>query len=99
MREPQTARCLTRTTDGEITDTQHWFRQSHGPGTAQRKHAVTELRTDSVQKRQWQKQQPYTFSDNTLALAEGLGVGTRDLKRIEVVGTPIAKGQFNFRKV
>ena len=41
---------------------------------------------------------PFETSDNTLALAEGLGVGSRDLKRIEVVGTPIAKGRFNFRK-
>jgi len=41
---------------------------------------------------------PFETSDNTLALAEGLGVGTRDLNRIEVVGTPIAKGRFNFRK-
>jgi uncharacterized protein (DUF362 family) len=42
---------------------------------------------------------PFETSDSTLALAEGLGVGSRDLKRIEVVGTPIAKGRFNFRKV
>ena len=41
---------------------------------------------------------PFETSDNTLALAEGLGVGSRDLKRIEVVGTPIARGRFNFRK-
>ena len=31
-----------------------------------------------------------------LALAEHLGVGTRDLKRIEVVGTPIAKARYKF---
>jgi uncharacterized protein (DUF362 family) len=42
---------------------------------------------------------PFETSDNTLRLAEGLGVGSRDLKRIEVVGTPIAKGRFNFRQV
>lgn len=41
---------------------------------------------------------PFETSDNTLRLAEGLGVGSRDLKRIEVVGTPIAKGRFNFRQ-
>ena len=41
---------------------------------------------------------PFETSDNTLALAEGLGVGSRDLKRIEVVGTPIAKGRFDFRR-
>jgi uncharacterized protein (DUF362 family) len=41
---------------------------------------------------------PFETSDNTLALAEGLGVGSRDLKRIEVVGTPIEKGRFNFRQ-
>ena len=29
---------------------------------------------------------PFETSDSTLALAEGLGVGSRDLKRIEVVG-------------
>jgi uncharacterized protein (DUF362 family) len=41
---------------------------------------------------------PFETSDNMLALAEGLGVGSRDLKRIEVVGTPISKGRFNFRQ-
>ena len=41
---------------------------------------------------------PFETSDSTLALAEGLGVGSRDLKRIEVVGTPIAKGRFDFRR-
>jgi len=41
---------------------------------------------------------PFETSDNTLAFAEGLGVGSRDLKRIEVVGTPIEKGRFDFRK-
>ena len=41
---------------------------------------------------------PFETSDSTLALAEGLGVGSRDLKRIEVVGTPIAKGRFPFRR-
>jgi uncharacterized protein (DUF362 family) len=40
---------------------------------------------------------PFETCDSTLALAERLGVGTRDLKRIEVVGTPIAKARFDFR--
>jgi len=41
---------------------------------------------------------PFETADSTLRLAEGLGVGSRDLKRIEVVGTPIAKARFNFRQ-
>lgn len=39
---------------------------------------------------------PFETCDSTLRMAEHLGVGTRDLKRIEVVGTPIAKAQFRF---
>ena len=39
---------------------------------------------------------PFETCDSTLKLAESLGVGTRDLKRIEVVGMPIAKAQFKF---
>jgi uncharacterized protein (DUF362 family) len=39
---------------------------------------------------------PFEKCDSTLRLAEGLGVGTRDLKRIEVVGTPIAKARYKF---
>jgi uncharacterized protein (DUF362 family) len=39
---------------------------------------------------------PFEKCDNTLRLAEHLGVGTRDLSRIEVVGTPIAKAQYRF---
>ena len=39
---------------------------------------------------------PFEKCDSTLKLAEGLGVGTRDLKRIEVVGTPIEKARFKF---
>jgi len=35
---------------------------------------------------------------STLRLAEQLGVGTRDLKQIEVLGTPIAKARFAFRQ-
>jgi uncharacterized protein (DUF362 family) len=39
---------------------------------------------------------PFETCDSTLRLAEHLGVGTRDLTRIEVVGTPIAKSRFRF---
>ena len=41
---------------------------------------------------------PFETTDSTLRLAEQLGVGTRDLKQIEVVGPPIAKAQFPFRR-
>lgn len=34
--------------------------------------------------------------DSTLRLAEDLGVGTRDLKRIEVIGTPIREALFSY---
>ena len=39
---------------------------------------------------------PFKSCDNTLRLAEEAGIGTRDLKRIEVVGTPIEKAKFDF---
>jgi hypothetical protein len=39
---------------------------------------------------------PFEKCDSTLRLAESLGVGTRDLKRIEVVGTPIARARYKF---
>ncbi len=39
---------------------------------------------------------PFEKCDSTLRLAESLGVGTRDLNRIEVVGTPIAKARYKF---
>jgi uncharacterized protein (DUF362 family) len=39
---------------------------------------------------------PFEKCDSTLRLAEGLGVGTRDLNRIDVVGMPIAKARFRF---
>ncbi len=42
---------------------------------------------------------PFETCDSTLKLAEQLGIGTRDLKRIEVIGLPIAKGRIEFRKV
>jgi uncharacterized protein (DUF362 family) len=41
---------------------------------------------------------PFEKCDNTLKLAEQLGIGTCDLKRIEVLGLPIAKGRIEFRK-
>jgi len=41
---------------------------------------------------------PFETRDSTLRLAEQLGVGTRDLRQIEVVGTPISKGRFDFRR-
>jgi uncharacterized protein (DUF362 family) len=42
---------------------------------------------------------PFEKCDNTLKLAEQLGIGTCDMKRIEVIGLPIAKGRIEFRKV
>jgi uncharacterized protein (DUF362 family) len=39
---------------------------------------------------------PFETCDSTLRLAEGLGVGTRDLRRIEVVGTSIERARFDF---
>jgi uncharacterized protein (DUF362 family) len=41
---------------------------------------------------------PFELCDSTLRLAEELGVGSRDLSRIEVLGTPIAQVRFDFRK-
>ena len=41
---------------------------------------------------------PFEFCDSTLRLAEELGVGTRDLKRIEVVGARIDEVVFDYRK-
>jgi hypothetical protein len=42
---------------------------------------------------------PFENCDSTLRLAEELGVGTRDLRQIEVIGTPIREAVFNFRAV
>jgi hypothetical protein len=42
---------------------------------------------------------PFEDCDSTLKLAEELGYGTRDLKRIEVVGVPISQAKINFRSV
>jgi uncharacterized protein (DUF362 family) len=39
---------------------------------------------------------PFEKCDSTLKLAEHLNVGTRDLARIEVVGTPIEKARYRF---
>ncbi len=39
---------------------------------------------------------PFERCDSTLQLAEQAGAGTRDLKRIEVIGTPIAEVRFDF---
>jgi len=41
---------------------------------------------------------PFEKCDSTLQLAEQLGIGTRDLKRIEVIGTPISKARIDFRR-
>jgi hypothetical protein len=41
---------------------------------------------------------PFERADSTLRLAESLGVGTRDLKRIEVVGARISEVVFDYRK-
>jgi len=39
---------------------------------------------------------PFQDCDNTLRLAEDAGIGTRDVKRIEVVGTPVKEVRFDF---
>ena len=41
---------------------------------------------------------PFETCDNTLRLAEELGVGTRDLRNIEVIGPPLKDVTFNFRE-
>lgn len=41
---------------------------------------------------------PFETCDNTMRLAEDVGLGTRDLKRIEVVGTPIREALFEYRR-
>jgi uncharacterized protein (DUF362 family) len=42
---------------------------------------------------------PFEKCDSTLKLAEQLGLGTRDLNRIEVIGVPISKARVSFRNV
>ena len=39
---------------------------------------------------------PFRNADNTLLLAEAHGVGTTDLKRIEVRGVPIAQALYRY---
>jgi uncharacterized protein (DUF362 family) len=41
---------------------------------------------------------PFENSDSTLKLAEQAGLGTRDLKRIEVLGVPISEARVDFRR-
>jgi uncharacterized protein (DUF362 family) len=40
---------------------------------------------------------PFEGCDSTLKLAEAAGIGTRDLKKIEVIGVPISKARVDFR--
>ncbi len=40
---------------------------------------------------------PFELCDNTLRIAEDAGIGTRDLRNIEVAGTPIRDVRFPFR--
>ena len=42
---------------------------------------------------------PFENCDSTLQLAEQLGVGTRDLRQIEVIGPPISKVRIDYRRV
>jgi uncharacterized protein (DUF362 family) len=42
---------------------------------------------------------PFETCDSTLRLAEEAGIGTRDLKRIEVIGTPIRDAVFDFAAI
>lgn len=41
---------------------------------------------------------PFETCDSTLKLAEQVGLGTRDLRKIEVRGLPIAKGRVDYRR-
>jgi hypothetical protein len=41
---------------------------------------------------------PFQRCESTLKLAEQHGVGTRDLKQIEVVGLPVERVRFEFAK-
>jgi uncharacterized protein (DUF362 family) len=41
---------------------------------------------------------PFETRDNTMRLAEDAGLGTRDLRKIEVIGSSIAASVFDFRK-
>lgn len=44
-------------------------------------------------------QPPFELCDSMLKYAEELGIGTRDLSRIQVVGTPIAKARYPYHSV
>jgi hypothetical protein len=39
---------------------------------------------------------PFVRGNNTLKLAEAVGIGTTDLKRIEMVGLPINQAKIDF---
>jgi len=39
---------------------------------------------------------PFVWADNLMELAEAAGLGSRDLSRIEVAGTPIQKARYDF---
>lgn len=41
---------------------------------------------------------PFEHCDSTLELAEQRGIGTRDLRRIEIIGMPVAKAKVDFRR-
>ena len=42
---------------------------------------------------------PFENCDSTLRLAEDVGIGTRDLKRIDLIGTPIKEAVFDFAAI
>jgi uncharacterized protein (DUF362 family) len=42
---------------------------------------------------------PFETCDSTLRLAEDVGIGTRDLKLIEVVGVPVREAMFSFAEL
>jgi uncharacterized protein (DUF362 family) len=42
---------------------------------------------------------PFEACDSTLRLAEDRGLGTRDLKRIQVIGTPVEQARFDFAAI
>ena len=42
---------------------------------------------------------PFEDCDSIVSLAEAVGIGTRDLRRIEVVGTPIQQAKFDFAAI
>jgi hypothetical protein len=42
---------------------------------------------------------PFETCDSTLALAEAVGIGTRDLRRIELAGIPIREALFDFAAI